>query len=62
MDERKVNIEGAFSIKHKKQINNKNIILVDDVITTGATISECAKLLLENGANNIYANSVAIAN
>ena len=59
--ERKINIEGAFKIKRKKDISGKKIILVDDVITTGATTTECAKLLVENGAEKVYAISVAIA-
>ncbi len=59
--EREENVSGAFSIKNKKAIMNKNIILIDDVITTGATISECGKVLIENGAANIYAFSVAVA-
>jgi competence protein ComFC len=37
------------------------VLLLDDVITTGATISECGKILLDKGAANIYAASVAIA-
>jgi ComF family protein len=60
--ERKANMQGAFVVSSKKGIKNKNVILVDDVITTGATTSECAKVLLENGANKIFALSVAIAN
>lgn len=60
--ERKKNIEDAFQLKHKNKVKDKNIIIVDDVITTGATISECASLLLEAGAKNVYALSVAIAN
>lgn len=59
--ERKSNIAGAFSIKRNKKIQGKRIILVDDVITTGATTTECAKLLIENGAAKVYAISVAIA-
>lgn len=59
--ERKKNVEGAFSIRRRFNPENKNIILVDDVITTGATISECARVLKENGADKIYAASVAIA-
>lgn len=60
-EERKVNMKDAFVIKNKRIIEGKNIILLDDVITTGATISECAKILKQNGANNIYAVSVGIA-
>ncbi len=59
--ERKENMINAFKLKNRKIINDKNIILVDDVITTGATVSECARILKNNGAKNIYALSVAIA-
>ncbi len=59
--ERIENVRGAFSIKKKNLISNKTIILVDDVITTGATISECGKVFKENGASKIYALSVALA-
>lgn len=57
--ERKQNIASAF--KTKFDFSGKNILLVDDVITTGATISECARILKTAGAANIYACSVAIA-
>ena len=61
LSERKENISNAFKVMRKKSINGKNIILVDDVITTGATTSECAKVLLNAGANKIYVVSVALA-
>lgn len=61
LEERKKNISEAFSMKRKNIVKNKNIILVDDVITTGATISECGELLLDNGAKKIHALSAAIA-
>lgn len=60
--ERKENVFNAFKVKKGNKINGKKIILVDDVITTGATISECAKVLKQNGAKNVYALSIAIPN
>ena len=59
--ERQKNIEEAFKVKNKKKIKGKNILLIDDVITTGATISECGRILLNSGAKSVYAASVAIA-
>jgi len=61
LKEREENISGAFNLKKHKTVSGKNILLVDDVITTGATTNECAKVLLEAGANNVYAISAAIA-
>ncbi len=59
--ERQKNIEEAFKVKNIKKVIGKNILLIDDVITTGATISECGKVLLNSGAKKVYAASVAIA-
>ena len=59
--ERQENIEEAFKVRNDKKIKGKNILLIDDVITTGATISECGKVLLDSGAASVYAASVAIA-
>jgi ComF family protein len=61
LNEREENISGAFKVKWNTQVRGKNILLLDDVITTGATISECGKILLEAGASKVYAASVAIA-
>ena len=61
LTEREANIRDAFKVKSKKKIQNKNLLLVDDVITTGATLSECGRKLKEAGANNIFGISVAIA-
>ena len=59
--EREENMSGAFSIRRFSKVIGKNVLLIDDVITTGATISECAKVLKNNGAKNVYAVSLAIA-
>jgi ComF family protein len=51
-DERKKNVRNAFCVTphYKKIIEGKHIVLIDDVYTTGATVSECAKALLKAGA------------
>jgi ComF family protein len=59
--EREENVKNAFQIKKKSEVKNKNILLIDDVITTGATINECGKVLIEAGANKVYAASLALA-
>jgi ComF family protein len=61
LKEREENISNAFRAKHKKQLEGKSFLLVDDVITTGATVRECGKVLLENGAEKVFACSAAIA-
>jgi ComF family protein len=61
ISERSDNMANAFKIKKRNAIAGKNILLIDDVITTGATTSECGRVLLAAGANKVYAASVAIA-
>lgn len=55
------NISGAFSVKHSQKIIGKNVLIIDDIVTTGNTVSECAKVLHNSGAENIYIASIAIA-
>jgi len=59
--EREENVRGAFAINEnlKNNISGKRIILADDVITTGSTIIECARILKENGAEYVMVCSVA---
>ena len=57
--ERKQNIKGAFEVSSKKEISGKNIILVDDVYTTGATANECAKTLIKAGAQKVAVLTLA---
>ncbi len=59
--ERKHNVYGAFTIKRFIEFEGKKIILIDDVITTGSTIAEAARMLKENGAAEIYALSACLA-
>ena len=61
-EERLMNLENAFMINNNVKNNFKGrILLVDDVLTTGTTVSTCAKILKENGFSGIYALVIAIA-
>jgi predicted amidophosphoribosyltransferase len=51
--ERWRNVETIFSIHDKERIIGKNILIVDDVITTGASTESCGQLLLANGAKSV---------
>ncbi len=61
-DGRKKNVMGAFRIGKSLpfEVAGKKILLIDDVITTGSTIRECASTLKNNGASEVYAASAAI--
>lgn len=60
-EERKTNMDGVFEVTKPQWVKDKNIVILDDVITTGSTVNECAKALKDCGAGNIYALSVAMA-
>lgn len=51
--QRRKNLIKAFEVKDKSLFSDKQIILVDDIITTGATLNECAKILKRAGASNV---------
>lgn len=59
LPQRKANIKDAFSAIHPEIITNKQILLVDDIFTTGITLDECAKVLKKAGASRVYALVVA---
>jgi len=54
--ERQENVRGAFDIspRHRASVEGKTIVLVDDVLTTGATVEECSRVLLKSGAKQVH--------
>lgn len=59
--ERLANVQDAFELTHRAVVRDSSFVLVDDVITTGATIQECARVLKQHGAARVFATSVALA-
>lgn len=57
--QRRNNMRGAFAATSPNEISGKNIILVDDVFTTGTTVSEAARVLLRTGASRVWVVTVA---
>ena len=57
--QRRANLRGAFVAARPEQIAGREIILVDDVYTTGTTVSECARVLRRAGAAEIYVATAA---
>lgn len=57
--ERKINVLNAYRAEKPEQIEGKRILLIDDIITTGATLSECAKTLENAGAKRIVCAALA---
>ena len=56
---RRANVNGAFA--SVGTVSGKRVLLIDDIITTGATMSECARVLLMAGAEDVVACTIAVA-
>lgn len=57
--ERQVNVAGAFALRRGTDVRGKVVVLVDDVLTSGATVGECAKVLLKAGAAQVCVVTLA---
>ncbi|MGB9105294.1 MAG: ComF family protein [Terriglobales bacterium] len=56
--QRRDNVRGAFQVARGDQIGGRDILLVDDVFTTGCTVSECARVLRRAGAGRVFVATV----
>jgi ComF family protein len=59
LHQRRENVRGAFAVIHPTPIAQRNILMVDDVLTTGTTASECTRVLRRAGADRIWVVTVA---
>jgi ComF family protein len=59
--ERMENLHDAFRLRKKMNVRELRVLLIDDVLTTGSTLSECARILKEAGAISVHAATAARA-
>lgn len=50
-NQRKKNVAGIYSVLEPSRVKDRNVILLDDIVTSGATLTECARILYEAGAD-----------
>lgn len=59
LKDRKENVKGVYELKENKHITNKKVLLVDDIVTTGYTLAECAAVLMKHGAKEVLCGAIA---
>jgi ComF family protein len=59
---RRANVLGAYQAIHPERFAGKRVLLLDDIVTTGSTVSECARVLLTAGAKEVICAAIAGAN
>lgn len=57
--DRAQNVEGVYSVLNFSEVSGKNILLCDDIVTTGNTLGECVKILKNSGANKVICFTIA---
>lgn len=61
LSERIENVKGVYKPVNRDLIENENILIIDDIFTTGNTLAECCRILKENGAKSIICMTIAIS-
>ncbi len=59
--ERRENVRGVYSVCKNEDVSGMRILLIDDIVTTGNTLSECLNVLKDSGAENVICMSIATA-
>ena len=59
LKDRKENVKGVYELAENKHITNKKVLLVDDIVTTGYTLAECAAVLIKHGAKAVLCGAAA---
>lgn len=60
-DERRHNVKGAFAVANSAAVAGKSVLLLDDILTTGSTVEECARILKQAGASKVVVITIARA-
>ncbi|MGN0655913.1 MAG: ComF family protein [Ruminiclostridium sp.] len=58
-NERRENVKNAFSVKSPEKLKSKNVLVIDDVCTTGSTLAEAARAIKAAGAGKVFAAAFA---
>ena len=56
---RRDTVAGAFAVPHPRLVKDENVLLIDDVFTTGATVAACAEVLINSGPRNVFVLTIA---
>ena len=61
IEKRRANVLGIYRAENLERVQGKRVLLLDDIITTGATAGECARVLLTAGAREVHCGCIAVA-
>ena len=61
IEKRRANVLGVYRVENPDLIAGKRVLLLDDIMTTGATAGECARVLLTAGAKEVHCGCIAVA-